>query len=213
MTVLRICFVGDSITNGTADDQCLGWPGRLCATERKRGHDLTLYNLGVRAETSDHIRPRWRMECQPRLPDHSSGAVVFAFGVNDIAEEAGELRCEPARSLANARAILAEAVAWRPVIWISPAPVDHEKQPLEPAPGVSYSFHNGRARDLVAAQSALAAELGVDYLDVFAPLSNDKAYLASLAAGDGVHPTAEGYARIAALVETWPAWRAWLDGP
>ncbi len=28
--------------------------------------------------------------------------------------------------------------------------------------------------------------------------------------GDGAHPGAKGYAAMAALVEEWPAWRAWL---
>ena len=60
MTILRICFVGDSITQGTADKEYLGWPGRLCAGERARGHDLTCYNLGVRADTTADIARRWR---------------------------------------------------------------------------------------------------------------------------------------------------------
>jgi acyl-CoA thioesterase-1 len=33
----------------------------------------------------------------------------------------------------------------------------------------------------------------------------------AMAAGDGVHPTADGYAAMAALVERWPAWRKWFD--
>jgi len=59
MTTLRICFVGDSLTNGTNDEEFQGWPGRLCAAECARGHELTHYNLGVRAETSEQIEKRW----------------------------------------------------------------------------------------------------------------------------------------------------------
>ena len=42
---MRICFFGDSFVNGTGDDDCRGWPGRLCAEARQRGCDVTLYNL------------------------------------------------------------------------------------------------------------------------------------------------------------------------
>jgi hypothetical protein len=28
---IRICFFGDSIVNGTGDDACLGWVGRICS--------------------------------------------------------------------------------------------------------------------------------------------------------------------------------------
>jgi len=55
MTVLRICFVGDSLTLGTNDDEYLGWPGRIAKRERAAGHDVTVYNLGVRADTSEMI--------------------------------------------------------------------------------------------------------------------------------------------------------------
>ena len=210
MTTLRICFVGDSITNGTLDDDCLGWPGRVCSAARARGHDVTLYNLGVRAETTAHMRPRWRQECEPRLPAHSAGAIVFAFGVNDMAEEDTGLRCPKDQSLANARAMISEAKAWRPVIWVGPAPAEESMQPLEPAPGVSYSFHNARTQDLSAAYAELAAEIGVPYLDLFSRLIGAERFFAALRAGDGVHPTADGYALIAEIVEEWPAWRAWF---
>ncbi len=41
MTAIRICFVGDSITAGTGDNTCLGWPGRISAAEIARGHDVS----------------------------------------------------------------------------------------------------------------------------------------------------------------------------
>lgn len=212
MTVLRICFVGDSITQGTVDDDCLGWPGRLCSRERLAGHDITGYNLGVRAETTSDIRARWRAECEPRLPDEHPGAIVLAFGVNDMAEEPDTgLRVPPEESLENARAIVSEARAWRPVLWIGPAPVDLSFQPFSPAPGISYSFDNDRDRDLDRAYSELAAGLEVPYLSVFGSLSADRRWAEALVAGDGVHPSGQGYAALAELVGDWSAWRRWLD--
>jgi lysophospholipase L1-like esterase len=38
MSDLRICFVGDSLTNGTGDPDCLGWTGRVCASAYERGY-------------------------------------------------------------------------------------------------------------------------------------------------------------------------------
>ena len=49
---LRMCFVSDSLLLGTNDDTYLGWPGLLCRREREAGHDVSLYNLGIRADAS-----------------------------------------------------------------------------------------------------------------------------------------------------------------
>lgn len=213
MTTLRICFVGDSMTNGTLDAEYLGWPGRLCRAERSRGHDLTLYNLGVRADTSGMIEDRWEAECRARLPEHTPGALVFAFGVNDMAEELGlGLRVPIDDSLDIARRMMSAAAAWLPTLWIGPAPVDMARQPLKPAPGVSYDFDNERIGALSAAYAALSADLSIPYLDLFTPLSQDASWGQSVASGDGVHAISAGYERMANLIEAWPGWRAWFDG-
>ncbi|MCP5366523.1 MAG: lipase [Hyphomicrobiales bacterium] len=212
MTALRVCFVGDSITNGTNDTAFLGWPGRLCAREVARGHDLTCYNLGIRADTAALIAARWRAECAARLPDTYNGALVFAFGANDSAIQEGQgPRATVAGSVATARAMLTEALAWKPVLWVGPAPVDDTRQPLTPSPTVSYDFRNARVAAVSAAYAVLAGELGVPYLDLYTPLSVDSRWPGFFAGDDGVHPSGDGYTLIADRVETWPAWRAWLD--
>ena len=211
MTELRICFVGDSITNGTGDDDCLGWPGRLCSAERNRGHDITYYNLGIRAETSEQIALRWRAECTPRLPEPYAAALVFAFGVNDMAEEDGQLRVTKARSLEIARQMIGDAQKWLPVLWVGPSPINDEKQPFSPGPGRSYSFSTERLIELSTDYSALAAEMDVPYLDLMDPLSRDEQWAGAAIAGDGVHPTGPGYAAMARLIGEWSAWQAWMD--
>ncbi len=213
MTALRICFVGDSLTNGTGDDEFLGWPGRLCAAERRRGHDLTCYNLGIRADTSELIAARWRAECAARLPDLHPAALVFAFGNNDTAIEMGNgaVRVPIARSLATARAILAEAKAWKPVLFLGPWPAEEAKQPVNPSGKLGYDFRNARIAEYNGAYGKLAAELGIPYLDLFAALSRDPRWASASRAGDGIHPPAEGYVLVAERVGAWPAWRAWLD--
>jgi lysophospholipase L1-like esterase len=213
MAMFRVCFVGDSITLGTADEELMGWPGRLCRRAWSDGHDVTLYNLGIRADTSALIQQRWRVECAARLPDHAQGRLVFAFGVNDTAvEQTGAIRVPQDRSLANARAILTDAKAWKPVLWIGPAPVRRTGQRVSPAPGVSYDFHNDRIAALDRAYAALATEIGIPYLATFPRLIDDEAWHAAIAAGDGVHAAGVGYAMIARLVAGWDAWQAWLRG-
>lgn len=211
MTQLRICFVGDSLTNGTGDRAFLGWPGRLCHREVQAGHDLTCYNLGIRAETTEMIRPRWRGECTPRLLDSFPGALVFLFGTNDTAIEDGATRVAFDRSLENARAMISEAMDWKPTLWIGPPPIDELQQPFRAAPGLpTRQFSNARIAELSDAFAAVAAEMGVPYLDLFTPLSGDSSW--NGAVGDGVHPPDDGYAVIAERVAGWDGWRRWFPG-
>jgi lysophospholipase L1-like esterase len=58
--------------------------------------------------------------------------------------------------------------------------------------------------------AGVCAELGVPFLPVLEALLADPHWIAEARAGDGAHPGAKGYAAMAALVDQWPAWRAWL---
>ncbi|MBT4933063.1 MAG: lipase [Rhodospirillaceae bacterium] len=212
MTALRICFVGDSLINGTNDEEFQGWPGRLCAAECARGHELTYYNLGVRAETSEQIEMRWRAECEPRLLDIHPGALVFSFGVNDMAiENSGEVRVSRQRSLEVAKKMLGQAQQWKPTLWIGPVPVDETQQPFQSAPGVAYHFSTGRMAELCRDYETLAAEMGIPYLKLIEPLAGEKVWQESFRQGDGVHPAGPGYQLMADRISTWTAWRNWLD--
>lgn len=211
MTAIRICFVGDSLTNGTGDAQFLGWPGRLCADEARRGHDMTLHNLGVRSDTTELIARRWRSECAARLPDVFNGALVFMFGTNDMAEEEdGRLRVDMDCSVASARAIVGAARAWKPTLWLSPLPVVEAKMPFRSADGRLRDLRNARLAELSAAYAGVARELGVPYFDLFAELHEDGRWKAAMALGDGVHPPGDGYAIVSGRVGGWAPWRAWF---
>ena len=212
MATLRICFIGDSITVGSGDAGFLGWPGHLCVAETARGHDLTLYNNGVRGDTSAMIRPRWRAEADVRLPDHVNGCLVFSFGVNDMAEESGAgIRVPVEESVANARAMLTAARDWLPTLMMGPIPVIEDMQPYIFPNGIAYDFNNARIADLNGRYAALCEELDLPYLDLFHTLHGNSAWEASQRGCDGVHVLGDGYAMIAALVAEWPGWRAWLD--
>jgi len=211
MTVLRICFIGDSLTLGTNDDEYLGWPGRIAKREHTAGHDVTVYNLGVRADTSEMIAVRWRAECEARLPDIHPAALVFSFGINDSAIENDAQRVEHDRSLEIARTMITEAKAWKPTIWIGPPPVDDERQPLRPGGGIEYSFASVCTARLSDAYADLAKELNVPYLDLFTALASGGNWDSAFEGDDGVHPKDTGYAEIAERVAGWEGWRNWFD--
>lgn len=198
MTPIRVCFFGDSFVNGTGDDACLGWVGRVCAASRARGHDVTCYNLGIRRDTSTDVLQRWRREAEARLPPEHDGRLVFSFGANDCCprEDGGRMRVPQDLALANAHAILTKARAWRPTLMVGPLPICDRDV-------------DARIARLSAALVPLCASLGVPYLDVFADAAASPLWAREVAAGDGAHPNGGGYAVIAAAVQCWSAWQAW----
>ncbi len=197
MATLRIAFLGDSMTNGTGDPAMLGWVGRICANARARGHDVTAYNLGIRRETSADIHARWRAEIAPRLPPEHPRALVFCFGVNDCVAENGAPRVHPDATLHHAHAMLAAAQSIAPTLFIGPPPIDD-------------AGTNARAAALDQRLAALCATLHIPHLPTLAALLEDPHWIAEARAGDGAHPGANGYAAMAALIDAWPPWRAWL---
>lgn len=197
---MRICFVGDSFVNGTGDPDCLGWAGRVCVAACRAGRDVTYYNLGVRRDTSTDVAARWEDEVARRLPpDHPEydPRVVFSFGVNDTTAEGSATRVPRARSLDTLRAILTDAQRRCPVLFVGPPPVASAAQ-------------NRRIMALSAEYAGVCAELGVPYLAAFPALSASPAWMSEVAAGDGSHPGAGGYAELADLVRAWEPWRVWL---
>ena len=197
---MRICFIGDSFVAGAGDDDCLGWPGRLCAAARQAGHDLTLYNLGIRRDTSADIAARWEAEARARLPPEHDGRLVFLFGVNDCVEDTpGHPRVPPDATLDNACRILARARSWRPTLMIGP-------------PRTGDAALDRRVGTLSARLAPLCAEIGVPFLPIWDALAGTVAWRREARSGDGIHPNREGYAELAALVGAWPAWRGWMAG-
>ena len=216
MTQFRIGFVGDSITHGTGDETLLGWPLRLGQAEAARGHDVTVYNLGIRADTSALVAARWEAECRARLKPAFNCATVFAVGINDSADETSAAqtgrRVALDRSLDIIGGMLTGARAFGPVLWVGPTPVVEAMMPLARLPGIVYDFRNATIAEYSRAYAALAARLGVPYLDLFTVLGGDPAWEASLRKSDGLHPNSAGYEMMAARVGGWAAWRALLDG-
>ncbi len=194
---MRICFVGDSFVNGFGDPTFLGWAGRLCVAAQQQGHEITYYNLGIRGQTSRQIARRWQSEVTARLPEGIDGRIVFSFGANDVILENGAVRVPPAESLHNARSILTAAQQLFPTIMVGPTPLleDELDQRLS----------------LLSQQLAqLCQEIQIPYLEVFTALQHNQIWKEEVAANDGAHPRAAGYAQLAQLVQDWSAWQSWI---
>ena len=204
----RIAFIGDSYIAGTGDAHCLGWVGRLARTRWAAADTVSIYNLGIRGETTAMIASRWCAESEPRVGPHNFGRLVFSFGINDIAIDLanGTQLLVEAKSLAAAREMMSAASAWLPTLWVGPPPANEIMSPQSPLPGISFNFEQARLAALNARFSDLAGELGIPYLDISTPLAGHPDYLKSQATGDGMHCSGEGYAMIASLVEGWSAW-------
>jgi acyl-CoA thioesterase I len=194
---MRICFFGDSFVNGTGDDDCLGWPGRLCADARARGRDVTLYNLGVRRDTSGDVAKRWEHEALARLPPEHDCRLVFSFGVNDCVLEGDRPRVDEERSMANARTILERAQAKWPTLMVGP-------------PCTGEVLLDERVRRLSDRLELLCREICVPFLSIFGRLENAESWRSEALRGDGVHPNRGGYALIHEAVLGWQSWRDWI---
>ncbi len=192
---IRVCFLGDSFTLGTGDDEGLGWVGRVLAMERGRGIDLTAYNLGVRGQTGAQIAERAAAEVGARLTDRGDRrGIVIAFGANDI-----YLQRPAAESLRAAQGLLRWAEGEGLAAFVVSMP---------PAPDAAMDAARMK-RDL--AMAAVARDRAVPFLDIRAAVADWTAWHGEAARGDGVHPNAEGYRRVALAFGVRKSWRAWLE--
>lgn len=207
-----VCMFGDGLTLGHAEEDGSSWPLRLAALEEASDHAVTIYDLSVVGDTTVDILDRWERECHSRLRRTGAGGLLFAFGLYDMAVEAGVgVRVPLLESMALAEDLMEAAAAAHPVLWIGPAPVASTVAPML-QDGRWLRFSRARLEALNTAYAEIASRLGVPYLDLMAALEAEPAWAAALAQGDGVHPTPDGHAVIARAVQRWPAWRAWMDG-
>lgn len=196
---MRICFIGDSFVNGTGDDDCLGWAGRICADARRRGRDVTHYNLGIRRNTTADIAERWEREAKARLTPEQDGRLVFSFGTNDcVSEEPGLVRVREAISVGNARSILEGATAWLPTLMIGPPPSGDRDL-------------NERVKRLSDRFEALCGDLAIPFLSPWDRLMASGTWLREAEKGDGAHPNGGGYAILSEFIMAWPPWQSWIN--
>ena len=189
---IRICFIGDSIVNGTGDDIALGWVGRISAEAHAFGIPITSYNLGVRRDTSRDILQRWRNECIPRLPSLCDGRIVLSCGINDTSIENGDVRVKPDESCSNIRVLLVEAKKYN-VIMVGPPPIADNEQ-------------NIRIKEISQAYANEAQLLDVPYIELYESLYLDEGYKNELLESDGAHPKSRGYSKITDIISSSSNW-------
>jgi len=195
---VRLCFAGDSFVAGVGDESAHGWVGRVASRALGLGANLTAYNLGVRRETTAEVAARLPIEAPPRLRDGDVAGVVFSTGVNDTTMDDDATRTSSAHSLTALRATLDYCArhGW-PVLVVGPPPIDDELQ-------------NHRIEQLSAAMERVCAIASRPFVSAFRPLVADAVWRSAVRAGDGAHPDAAGYERLAELI--WPAFHPWLTG-
>ena len=183
-----VCFIGDSLTQGIGDQKALGWVGRLAqasfAQDPDRPRKLTVYNLGLRGESSVAIQARWRGDTDRRRRNGEDMAFVFSFGAAD-----GLHKVPHEQTMAASRDILETAASLGRTLYVSPPPAH------DPAWSAHIKRTGGELREICAG-------VGVPPFDFHAPLAGDAAYMASLTS-DGIHPDAAGYDHMAALLRGW----------
>ncbi|OKH88750.1 GDSL-type esterase/lipase family protein [Thalassospira sp. TSL5-1] len=201
----RVCFFGDSIVAGVRDAQKGGWPMRLGQRLLTDGKlDVTIYNLAIRAETSDDLKLRWQDDARRRRVDNFPLVLVFCFGLNDAmhAQDRGEettMRVSHARSLANATEIMALARDMAPTLWVGPQAVIDG--------GRSSKIVNERLEGLNQLFAETAKGLDIPYLDGFEQTLRDDTWQRALRRGDGYHPDTAGYDMLADMIWQWQGWK------
>jgi acyl-CoA thioesterase I len=191
---LRVCVVGDDLVAGVGDPRSLGWVGRVGARTIRGGSVVTIYPLGVPAETTADLLSRWAAETRRRFADAAPEdcRLVVGLGHQDL-----RLGLSLPRSRLNLANVLDECSArGLPVFVVGPPPAPEE-------------WRNSRIAELSGAFSDVCLRRGVPYVDCFDPLVAHEDWLTDLAAGDGVHPGQAGYGLMAWLV-LHGGWHAWL---
>lgn len=173
----RLVALGDSLTQGYGLPEAQGFVPQLQAWLRARGRDVTVINAGVSGDTTagGATRVGWALA-------DGADAMIVTLGGNDLLRG-----IDPAASRANLDAILRAAGAMGvPVLLVA----------ME-APG-NYGPEYKAAFDRIYPD--LAAEHGALLARAFlAPLldgADSPAEIARFLQPDGIHPNAEGVARI-----------------
>ncbi len=203
-SVMRICFFGESYVAGVGDPTTQGWVGRLCAQAISAGHNLTVYNCGIRGATSALVRDTWMQEAMPRFKPDEKFAVVFSYGTNDCWREGGAAKVLLETHMDNTLTILEAASTRWPTLFVG-------------APGLpAYAEQTMREDDHAARctlTQSLCAELSVPYFDTLAVYGGFTRWHAEAKNGDGAHPGAGGYGEMAAALSMWDAWKTLLTLP
>lgn len=209
---LRLVFLGDSITVGDGDIKSQGWPARLCAQTSPHPTLTQCYNLGIGGDSIENLAHRTRSELAVRLAERTGRGVAIMIGVNDAIRAAALTNKIPLNvdgMTANIRDILRVAKSYGPVLVIKPAPVATAYVSKDGATGSGVMSQLRQINELL---ETVSASEGVPILALTDALEQDGGFMAALAAGDELHPAAEGYEIIAHHIARSSLWADFLAG-
>jgi lysophospholipase L1-like esterase len=173
----RVVFMGNSITQGWAPLFDSLFPGK------------PYVGRGISGQTTPQMLLRFRQDVIALHPK----AVVILGGTNDIAGNTGPSTLEMIEDNLASMSELATANGIRVVL-------------ASVLPAADYPWHRGLdpAPKIVALNrwiKAYAARTGAVYLDLHTPMADERQGMKAELSGDGVHPSAAGYALMAKLTE------------
>lgn len=175
--VRRVVFFGDSITEA--------WSLPAPPDGRRREY----LNRGISGQTTPQMLLRLRADVLALRP----AAVVILAGTNDVAGNTGPTSVEQIAGHLRSMVQLARAEGVRVVLCAVLPAAQYPWRP-ELRPAATIVTLNGRLR-------AIAAELGAAWVDYHAAMADAAGGLPVALAGDGVHPSPAGYARMAELLD------------
>jgi lysophospholipase L1-like esterase len=175
----RVVFIGDSITDYWKLDDY--FPGKI------------YINRGIDGQTTSQMLVRFRQDV---IDLHPNVLIVLA-GTNDVAGVTGRTRNEDIEANYASMAELARLHHIR-VVFASLLPVnnytDDAKESFALRPRERILTLNTWLKDY-------CAKNGLDYLDYFSAVVDDKGMLKRELSDDGLHPNAAGYKAMAPLAE------------
>jgi lysophospholipase L1-like esterase len=197
--VRTLCFIGTTITIGTADRDALGWPGRLTRQLLREGHAVSHYNLGVPDQTLPILSKRAEREARARLEAVDDALIFLEPGHADLAIlRDGRRRTDVTTFEAHLTMTMDALDSLAQVVLVGPTPVIEREGALPcPATGEMVRWSNTTISAVSRRMAVMAEERGTLYLDLFTEMTLGPAYVAAIDDPYGIAPTSGGHKLIA----------------
>lgn len=183
-------FLGDSITLGVNVAPQESFVNKIYTgiiqklPEKYPLPPTTLYNLGVRKNTTKNILERFEKEFQDRNFPNSKAHFILMCGVVDMVMPEDKTLLSLEESKKYFKQLLTSAKEKGNIFVISPSPVVNEN-------------HKERIANLILEQEKICQEMNIPYINIFQELDT-KEFLEDLK--DGIHPNEIGNVFIAEKV-------------
>jgi acyl-CoA thioesterase I len=187
--VTRIACVGDSITagSGLASPQTESWPARL---GELLAPDYEVKNCGVSGATllKNGNKPYWKVSAFAAATQFQPDIVIIALGTNDSKSVNWDAHQGEFAADANALIDHFASLPSAPKIYLALPP---------PAFSKGFGIMEPNTERIRVILREVAKTRHLTMIDLYAPLREDAALFK-----DGIHPKAEGAAKIARTVQS-----------